>query len=94
MKEGNTMKHKGTQLKNEVQNLKNISDDDIDYSDIPDTTNFENLEIGKFYRPLKKRITVRIDADIIDWLKKTSPVRGYQTKLNQVLREYKDSKLA
>lgn len=88
------MKHKSTQIKNEVQNLKNISDDDIDYSDIPDTNNFENLEIGKFYRPIKKRITVRIDADIIEWLKKSSPARGYQTKLNQVLREYKDSKLA
>jgi len=38
-----------------------------------------------FYRPLKQSTTVRIDADVLAWLK--SQGRGYQTRLNQILRE-------
>ena len=38
-----------------------------------------------FYRPLKQSTTVRIDADVLAWLK--SPGRGYQTRINRILRE-------
>jgi hypothetical protein len=41
-------------------------------------------EIGKFYRPMKKPITMRLDSDIIEWLK--SGGRGYQTRANWLLR--------
>ncbi len=37
------------------------------------------------YRPLKKSVTVRLDADVLAWFKK--PGRGYQTRINQVLRK-------
>ena len=40
--------------------------------------------IGSYYRPLKKPVTVRLDADIVAWLRR--PGKGYQTRLNQVLR--------
>lgn len=38
-----------------------------------------------FYRPLKKPVTMRLDADVIHWLKQEGP--GYQTKANALLRE-------
>lgn len=62
-------------------------DEDIDLSDIPeaDGNAWKNAVPGEFFRPIKKQITVRIDADILAWLK--SDGNGYQTRLNQVLRE-------
>jgi uncharacterized protein (DUF4415 family) len=38
-----------------------------------------------FYRPIKKQITLRLDADVIAWLRRQG--RGYQTKANALLRE-------
>jgi uncharacterized protein (DUF4415 family) len=40
--------------------------------------------VGKFYRPIKKSLTIRLDADVLAWLK--SQGRGYQTRLNKLLR--------
>ena len=42
-------------------------------------------ELQELYRPLKKSVTVRLDADVLAWFKK--PGRGYQTRINQVLRK-------
>ena len=41
--------------------------------------------VGKFYRPIKHPVTVRIDADILAWLKRSGP--GYQTRINALLRQ-------
>lgn len=62
-------------------------DEDIDLSDIPEAGNdaWKNAVPGEFFRPIKKQITVRIDADVLAWLKSSG--NGYQTRLNQVLRE-------
>ena len=43
-------------------------------------------EIGKFYRPVKKQITLRIDADVLEWFKGKGA--GYQTAINEVLRSF------
>ncbi|MGD9638278.1 MAG: BrnA antitoxin family protein [Alphaproteobacteria bacterium] len=72
--------------KKQLENLKNIKDDDIDYSDIPEITSLDNAEISKFYKPIKKPITIRLDADIIEWFKRKN--EKYQTALNDALREY------
>ncbi|HAH9272433.1 BrnA antitoxin family protein [Escherichia coli] len=71
----------------ELQALANKSDEDIDYSDIPPSSDeqWSNAERGKFYRPLKTQASVRIDADVMEWLKR--PGKGYQTRLNAILRE-------
>lgn len=71
----------------ELAVLAAMPDEDIDFSDIPETTEamWKNAVVGKFYRPIKKQVTVRIDADILAWLQ--SGGAGYQTRLNQVLRE-------
>ena len=59
-------------------------DADIDFSDAPPVPDWNGAEIGKFYRPKKKPVTMRLDSDVIDWLKAGGP--GYQTKANWLLR--------
>jgi uncharacterized protein (DUF4415 family) len=63
-----------------------MPESEIDFSDIPETTasDWENASRGQFYRPIKKQLTVRIDADILEWLK--SQGKGYQGRLNKILR--------
>lgn len=67
--------------------IKHKPEDEIDYSDIPATDEAQWAEAvrGKFYRPLKTQASVRIDADVMEWLKR--PGKGYQTRLNAILRE-------
>src|SRR6184192_2215914 len=59
-------------------------DQDIDFSDVPPILDWSGAEIGKFYRPKKKPVTMRLDSDVIAWLKADG--RGYQTKANWLLR--------
>jgi uncharacterized protein (DUF4415 family) len=39
----------------------------------------------EFFRPIKKQTTVRIDADVLDWLK--SKGEGHLTRINDILRK-------
>jgi len=61
-------------------------DSEIDFSDIPELTDeqLKNAVRGRFYRPVKKQVTARLDADVIDWLKKQG--KGYQSRMNAILR--------
>jgi uncharacterized protein (DUF4415 family) len=71
----------------EIEALVAMPDSEIDYSDIPPSKSEEwkDAEIGKFYRPIKQQMTLRIDADVIDWLKRQG--KGYQTRINALLRD-------
>ena len=62
------------------------ADADIDYSDIPPLTDdfWKHAVRNPFYRPVKQQLTVRIDADVVAWLRGGG--KGYQTKLNRILR--------
>lgn len=71
-------------LEHELKALEGMSDDGIDYSDIPPRTDWSGAVVGRFYRPIKKPLTVRIDADVLEWLR--SKGAGYQTRLNGILR--------
>jgi len=42
-------------------------------------------QLGEFYRPIKKSVTLRIDADVLAWFKKQG--KGYQTRINRALRD-------
>jgi uncharacterized protein (DUF4415 family) len=44
---------------------------------------------AKFYRPIKKSLTIRLDADVLAWLKGQG--KGYQTRINGLLREAMES---
>ena len=49
------------------------------------------LVVGKFYRPRKTSLTMRLDADVVDWLRGTG--EGYQTRVNGYLRELMERSL-
>lgn len=70
----------------ELAVLAALPDDKIDHSDIPPLTDrfWENAVRNPFYRPVKKQLTVRLDADVIAWLRQQG--EGYQTRLNALLR--------
>jgi uncharacterized protein (DUF4415 family) len=65
-----------------------LREEDIDYGDIPE------LDDAAFAQPLvpwppnKETITIRVDTDVVGWFKRQG--RGYQTRMNQVLRRYMD----
>lgn len=71
----------------ELKALQAMSDDKIDYSDAPPAKpeEWRDAVVGKFYRPIKQQLTLRIDADVVDWFKKQG--RGYQTRINELLRD-------
>jgi uncharacterized protein (DUF4415 family) len=68
------------------------ADADIDFTDAREVVDWSGAEIGKFYRPPKKPVTMRLDVDIIKWLK--SDGRGYQTRVNALLRHAMNSRSA
>jgi uncharacterized protein (DUF4415 family) len=63
-----------------------LPDETIDTGDIPELSGeaWAAGARGRFYRPVKRQITARVDADVLDWLK--SQGRGYQGRLNAILR--------
>jgi uncharacterized protein (DUF4415 family) len=65
--------------------LKRLKDEEIDLSDIPGIADWSKAVVGKFYRPIKKSLTIRVDLDVLAWLKAQG--RGYQTRINSLLRE-------
>jgi len=73
--------------KAELRALAALPDSEIDYSDIPplDETFWARAVPNPFFKPVKTATSVRIDADVLAWLK--SQGKGYQTRLNQILRE-------
>jgi uncharacterized protein (DUF4415 family) len=74
---------------NEIRGLKRMKDDEIDFTDIPLTRDWSNAVVGKFYRPIKKSLTIRLDADVLAWLKGQG--KGYQTRINGLLRHAMES---
>jgi len=68
----------------EIAALRKMKDLEIDTSDIPEITDWSSAVVGRFFRPVKQPVTVRIDADVLAWLK--SKGKGYQTRINQILR--------
>ncbi|BBP74605.1 hypothetical protein PHLH7_07090 [Pseudomonas sp. Ost2] len=71
--------------KTDWERLDKLSDQEIDTSEIP--------ELGEdFFRraelrvPVKRAVTIRLDADVLEWFKGQGT--GYQTRINQLLRQY------
>ena len=69
----------------QLQKLAAMPDDNIDYSDIPEVSDLSGFEVGKFYRPVKETVTIRLDSDVLSWLKQGG--KGYQSRLNALLRK-------
>jgi uncharacterized protein (DUF4415 family) len=69
-----------------------IAFQDTDLSDAPELTDEQLTQLKPShyrnmanYKPIKKTVNVRLDADVIEWLQ--SAGRGYQTRMNAILRE-------
>lgn len=64
--------------------------DEPDVSDIPEAPHgaWVAAEVGRFYRPKKEAVTIRIDADVLDFFRREAGGRGYQTAINAALRRH------
>ena len=74
----------------ELAALARMSDEKIDLTDAPEVREWRGAVVGKFYRPIKRPVTIRVDADVLAWLKRKG--RGYQTRINKLLREAMEAK--
>jgi len=72
-------------IKSDLAKIDRMTDANIDYSDIPelDEAFFKNAEVVN-WPPAKAQLTIRLDADVLAWLKSNG--RGYQTRINHILR--------
>lgn len=70
-----------------------MTDEDIDLSDSPEITPemFANAIVRRGLKPTlpKEQITLRVDSDVLQWFKTQG--RGYQTKINALLRAYMEA---
>ena len=76
--------------KTDLKRLDAMKDEDTDFSDLPEATPemFARGIVRRGLKPVirKKQLTVRMDSDVIEWFKNQG--RGYQTKINSLLRAY------
>jgi uncharacterized protein (DUF4415 family) len=89
MKESDMKKKTEPARTAELERLAAMSDTEIDVDDIPEAP-AENWALAKrpgLYRPVKRHVTMRLDADVIEWFKEHAGGRGYQTEINRVLRK-------
>jgi len=75
--------------KTDWKRLAEMKDREIDTSDVPELGDdfFKNAELRV---PPKQSVTIRLDADVLEWFKQQG--QGYQTRINQLLRLYMQSK--
>jgi uncharacterized protein (DUF4415 family) len=74
----------------ELDAIDALPENEIDTGDIPEAPR-ENMmtgERGRYFRPNKTSITIRLDADLVDWFKTHAENGGYQTEINRVLRRH------
>ena len=74
------------QQADEIRALMDKSEDDIDTKEQPEMTDWAGAERGKFYRPIKQQVTLRLDVDLLEWFK--SRGSHYQTRINAALRQF------
>ncbi|HXZ02410.1 MAG TPA: BrnA antitoxin family protein [Stellaceae bacterium] len=83
------MKPLSPDRKAELDALAKLREGEIDTRDVPEVRDWSGARRGVFYRPVKRQITLRLDADVIAWFKNHAPRgAGYQTDVNRALREH------
>jgi uncharacterized protein (DUF4415 family) len=68
-----------------------MKDAGIDYSDIPPLDKSFFTKATEVWPPAKRQLTIRLDADVLNWLKAHG--RGYQTRINRILRAAMESQV-
>ena len=75
-------------LRAEAEALAARPETHVDLTDMPEVADWSDAERGRFYRPTKQQLTLRLDSDLVQWFKSHAPQGGYQTRINQALRRY------
>ncbi len=73
-------------IKSDLKRIEAMRDEEIDYSDIPAIDEGFFKEARVVVPPGKKQLTIRLDADVLAWLKAQG--KGYQSRINAILRMY------
>lgn len=75
-------------IEEDLARVEPMKDEDIDLTDMPEMTDeqWSRAVRGKFYRPVKQQVTLRLDADVIAWFRRNEA--KYQTAINAALREH------
>jgi len=71
--------------KTDWKRLAQLDDQDIDTSDMPELGE-DFFRRAELHVPVKQAVTIRLDADVLEWFKGQGA--GYQTRINQLLRQY------
>jgi uncharacterized protein (DUF4415 family) len=73
----------------DVKRLRNLKDEEIDYSGIPELDeDFFKKAVIVLPQP-KASVSIRLDQEVLDWFK--SQGKGYQTRINALLRAYMET---
>jgi uncharacterized protein (DUF4415 family) len=68
-----------------LKGLASMPDSQIDFSDAPEVHPVPSeIHVGRFYRPIKQLVSLRVDADVLAWFRARG--KGYQTHMNEALR--------
>jgi uncharacterized protein (DUF4415 family) len=76
-------------IESDLARIDRMREADIDYSDIPPLDKTFLKKATAPWPPVKRQLTIRLDADVLDWLKGHG--RGYQTRINRILRVVMES---
>ena len=75
------------------ERLDALQDEDIDLSEVPELTPemFAKAVVERGLKPTsnKQQLTIRLDNDVLEWFRAQG--RGYQTKINALLRAYMEA---
>ena len=76
--------------RDQLATLAALPEEQIDTVDIPEApeASWTDVRRADLYRPVKKPVTIRLDADVLTWFKEHSASSGYQTEINKVLRRH------
>jgi uncharacterized protein (DUF4415 family) len=76
-------------IKSDLARVDRMKDAEIDYSDIPPLDKSFFTKATEAWPPVKQQLTIRLDADVLNWLRANG--RGYQTRINHILRAAMES---
>lgn len=68
----------------QIKYLKNLKDEDIDFSDAPEVSDLSGWQPNSFFKPIKVQLSAKVDKDILAWLRMHGEVSKH---LNKILRE-------
>jgi uncharacterized protein (DUF4415 family) len=72
-------------IKSDLKRIDAMTDENIDYSDIPPLGDEFFTQKTVSFSPSKQQLTIQLDQDILEWLKAQG--KGYETQINHILRE-------